>query len=118
MKVHLLLPDVSETRTQPNLRDPTVHGHISLAVPLSEAPLWQGAPILPPGSIEEFHLCQPLCDHGGKNQAKKDTADEHIVVVIFQDIKLLGWVNSSLVNIQTIGHNLKDRMRTGDKDSQ
>lgn len=76
--------------------------------PFPEAPLQQDAPGLPPGSVEEFDLCQPLCDHGGKNQAKEDTADEHIVIVVFQDIKLLGRVNSSLVNIQTVGHHLKD----------
>lgn len=29
MKVHLLPQNLSETRTQPNLNDPTVHGHIS-----------------------------------------------------------------------------------------
>lgn len=105
-KVHLF-PYLSETRTQPNLNDATVHGRICPSSPRPH-PLWQDAPILPPGSIEELHLCQSLCDHGGKNQAKKDTADEHIVIVVFQDIKLLGRVNSSLVNIQTVGHNLKD----------
>lgn len=34
MKVHLLPQNLSETRTQRNLNDPTVHGHISLAVSL------------------------------------------------------------------------------------
>lgn len=30
---------------------------------------------LPPGTIQELHLCQSLSDHGGKNQAKEDTAN-------------------------------------------
>lgn len=70
MKMHLLPRNLSETRTQPNLSNPAVHDHISLAVSLPQASLWQDTPILPPGSIEEFHLCQPLRDHGGKNQAE------------------------------------------------
>lgn len=73
---HLLPPDSSEMRIHPNFTDLPIHGHSSLADPLPQgSPLWQDASVLPPGSIEEFHLCQPLCYHGGKNQAKKDTAD-------------------------------------------
>lgn len=69
-------PRFSEMRAQSNFTDPPIHGHSSLADPLPRgSPLWQDAPVLPPGSIEEFHLCQPLCNHGGKHQAKKDTAD-------------------------------------------
>lgn len=63
----------------------------------------------PPGSIEEFHLGQSLGDHGGKHQAEEDTADQHVVVVVFQDIELFGRVDSGLVNVQTIGHDLQGR---------
>lgn len=30
---------------------------------------------LPPGTIQEFHLCQSLSDHSGKDQTKEDAAD-------------------------------------------
>lgn len=57
-----------------------------------------------PGTIEKLHLCQSLSDHGGKYQAEEDAADQHVVVVILQDIKLFGRVDPSLVNVQAISH--------------
>lgn len=79
---------------------------------LTLTPLWPlavGLRSLPPGTVQEFHLGQSLSDHGGKDQAKEDAADEHVVVVILQDVKLFGWVDSSLVNVQAVGHHLEGR---------
>lgn len=44
---------------------------------------------LAPGTVQQFHLSQSLCDHSSKHQPKEDTAYQHVVVVVFQDIKLL-----------------------------
>lgn len=64
---------------------------------------------LPPGTVQEFDLRQPLRDHGGKDQAKEDAADEHVVVVVLQDVELFGRVDAGLVNVQTVGHDLEGR---------
>lgn len=44
---------------------------------------------LPPSPVEQFDFCQPLADHGGEEQGEEDAADQHVVVVVLQDIKLL-----------------------------
>lgn len=62
---------------------------------------------LPPGTVQQFHLSQSLCDHSSKNQPKEDTAYQHVVVVIFQDIKLLWGVHSGLVDVQAVRNNLE-----------
>lgn len=64
---------------------------------------------LPPGTVQEFDLRQPLRDHGGEDQAKEDTADEHVVIVVLQDVELFGRVDAGLVNVQTVGHDLEGR---------
>lgn len=103
--VHLL-PYKSSLRWAPNASSTpcqTAAGDFSLTLPpLCSRAVGLGS--LPPGTIQEFDLCQSLRDHGSKNKAKEDTADQNVVIVIFQDIKLFGWVDSSLVNVQTIGH--------------
>lgn len=111
MRVQLLSHDSAEESTRP--ASPPGPPHRSRSSPpgpccprLSALRRWGPAP-LPPGPIQELHLCQPLGDHGGKHQAKEDAADQHVVIVVLQDVKLLGWVDSSLVNVQTIGHNLE-----------
>lgn len=37
---------------------------------------------LPPGPVEQFDFCQAFAYHGGKEQGKEYTADQHVVVVI------------------------------------
>lgn len=64
---------------------------------------------LPPGTVQQLHLGKSLCDHGSKNQPEEDAAYQHVVIVIFQDIKLLRWVHSGLVDVQAICNNLKRR---------
>ena len=103
------LAEMSASRTSP----PTRYCRWSLAPnPCSPRPsaLWQGGlRPLSPGTVQEFDLRQPLRDHGGEDQAKEDAADEHVVIVILQDVKLFGRVDTSLVNVQTIRHDLEGR---------
>lgn len=44
---------------------------------------------LPPSSVEQFDFCQPFADHGGKKKGEENATDQHVVVVVFQYIKLL-----------------------------
>lgn len=50
---------------------------------------WSSGRVLPPSSVEQFDFCQPLADHGGKEEGEQDAADQHVVVVVFQNVKLL-----------------------------
>jgi len=61
----------------------------------------------PPSTVQQLHLSQSLCDHRSKNQPEEDTADQHVVVVVFQDIELLRRVHSGLVDVQAVGNDLK-----------
>lgn len=72
--------------------------------------LWQGGlRPLSPGTVQEFDLRQPLRDHGGEDQAEEDAADEHIVIVVLQDVELFGRVDTSLVDVQAVRHDLEGR---------
>lgn len=61
---------------------------------------------LPPGPVEQFDLCQAFADHGGKEQAKEYTANQHIVIVILKYIKLFGGINSGLVDVKSVCNHL------------
>lgn len=61
--------------------------------------------LLPPRAVEQLHLSQPLGDHGGEDQPEQHAADQDIIVVVFQDIELFGWIDSGLVDVQPICHN-------------
>lgn len=73
-----------------------VPGHSALGVWVS----------LPPCTIEQFHLGKSFADHSGKEESKQHTANQHIVIVILEYIKLFRGVHASLVDVQTICHHL------------
>lgn len=56
----------------------------------------------PPGPVEQFDLCQTFTDHGGEEQREQNTADQDVVVVIFQHVELLGGVHPGLVDVKTV----------------
>lgn len=62
-----------------------------------------------PGPVQQLHLGQSLGDHGGKDQPEEDAADQHIVVVILEHVKLLGGVHPRLEDVQPVGYNLQGR---------
>lgn len=62
--------------------------------------------LLPPGTVQQLDLSQPLADHGGEDQSEEDTADQHVVVIIVQHVELLGGVDPSLIDIQAVRHHL------------
>lgn len=66
--------------------------------------------ILPPGSVEQFNFCQAFADHGGKEKGKENTTDQHVVVVIFKDVKLFRGIDTCLVDVQTICHHQTGRL--------
>lgn len=67
----------------------------------------QPGPLSAPGPVQQLHLGQSLGDHGGKDQPKEDTADQHIVIVVLEHIKLLGGVHPGLEDVQPVGYNLQ-----------
>lgn len=80
----------------------------SLGVGLRSQPSsLQAGPPSAPGPVQQLHLGQPLGDHGGKDQPKEDTADQHVVIVILEHIKLLGGVHTGLEDVQPVGYNLQ-----------
>lgn len=62
---------------------------------------------LSPGPVQQLHLSQSLGDHSGKNQPEEDAAYQHVVIVILQDVELLRWVHSGLVDVQAVRNDLK-----------
>lgn len=64
---------------------------------------------LPPGSVEQFDLRQPFADHGGEEKGEEDAADQHVVVVVLQHVKLLGGINPRLEDVQTVSHHLQGK---------
>lgn len=72
----------------------------------SPAALYAGPPSAP-GPVQQLHLGQSLGDHGGKDQPKEDTADQHVVIVVLEHIKLLGGVHPGLEDVQPVGYNLQ-----------
>lgn len=44
---------------------------------------------LPPSSVEQFDFRQAFADHGGEEKGKENAADQHVVVVVFEHVKLL-----------------------------
>lgn len=62
---------------------------------------------LSPGPVKQFDFCQAFADHGGKEKSKEDAADEHVVVVVFQDVELLGGIHAGLVDVETVCHHLQ-----------
>lgn len=63
-------------------------------------------PTLSPRPVQQFDFGQALADHGGEEQGKENAADQHVVVVILEHVKLLWGVDPRLVNVQTVSHNL------------
>lgn len=58
-----------------------------------------------PGTVQKFDLSQSFGNHGGKDEADENAADEDVVIVVLQHIELLGGVDASLVDVQSVGHN-------------
>lgn len=67
----------------------------------------QAGPPSAPGPVQQLHLGQSLGDHGGKDQPEEDAADQHVVIVILEHIKLLGGVHPGLEDVQPVGYNLQ-----------
>lgn len=55
--------------------------------------------LLPPGTVQQLHLSQPLGDHGGEDQPEKHAANQDVIVIVFQNVKLFGRINSGLVDV-------------------
>lgn len=61
---------------------------------------------LSPCPVQQFDFRKAFADHGGEEKGKENAADQHVVVVVFKHIKLLWGVDSRLVDVQTVRHNL------------
>lgn len=61
---------------------------------------------LSPCPVQQFDFCKAFADHGGEEKGKENAADQHVVVVVFKHVKLLWGVDSRLVDVQTVRHNL------------
>lgn len=71
--------------------------------------------LLPPGPVEQFDFCQAFANHGGKEKCKENATDQHVVVVVFQYVKLLGGIDACLVDVEAVCHHLegKEMMKRG-----
>lgn len=66
----------------------------------------QPATALPPGPVEQLDFGQPLADHGGKEEGEEHAADQHVVIVVLQHVKLFGRIDAGLVDVETVCHHL------------
>lgn len=64
---------------------------------------------LPPCPVEQFDFRQAFADHGGEEKGEENAADQHVVVVVFQHVKLLRGIDPCLVDVQTVRHHLQGK---------
>lgn len=77
-----------------------------MAVPMHTQEVAGNFFFLPPCSVEELDLGEPLADHGGEEEPQQHAADEHVVIVVLQHVELFGRVHARLEEVQPIGHHL------------